>query len=334
MPYEKNFMSAEVKSNPETIFSSKKETTDFIVKNIPGYTEEQLGALAGDEQTTLNQFLEKANEGSEWTDPHGFKINIAGNKFRILMSNENQEAGEDFLANAAFQNFSSGFEIYQKMLESDINKEEVMQRMHDLYRRLDTKEKSEKLEELQELMNFALSSSENSKFNKNDFAKKISSLSINEDFKQEWNKKEGDVSGDLKMINNVLAFRIEKDGNVSLHIRPSSTKPNELLPSVRDGITKLVQEIKSGNIKGANIVMKSWLLNSDYEAIIERFFGKKLEFKNISDDDEDVLPAQYLALQYNSKELEKYLKTGRKPEVRKIELTKEEILDKFGRGGA
>lgn len=335
MPFERNFMSAETRLNTETVFQSKEEIADFVIKNIPGYTEAQLNESVGDEQSTLSQFLERANNGSEWTDPHGFKINIAENKFRISMNGENKENNNEFLSNTAFQNFSSGFETYQKILQSpDINKKEVMQNMHNLYKRVDEKEKSEKVKELRELIDFVIAGCENNTFNKEEFAKKLSNLSISKDFKQEWNKKAGDASGDLTMLNNVLAFKIEKDGDISLHIRPNNTKANEVLPSIRNGIEKLVQEIKSDNVKGGNIVMKSWLLNSNYEAIIERFFGKKLDFKNVSDEDEDVLPAQYLALQYNSKELEKYLKTGKKPEVRKIELTKEEILDKFSGGKA
>jgi len=335
MPFERDFISAEIKPSPETIFNSKEEISDFVIKNILGYTEAQFNEPVGDEQATLSQFLEKANDGSEWADPHGFKINVAENKFRISMNSENKENSNEFLSNTAFQNFSSGFETYQKVLQSpDINKKEVMQNMHNLYKRVDEKEKSEKVKELRELVDFVIAGCENNKFNKEEFAEKLSELSISEDFKQEWNKKAGDTSGDLTMLNNVLAFKIEKDGNIFLHIRPNNAKANEVLPNIRNGIEKLVQEIKSGNIKGDNIVMKSWLLNSDYEAIIERFFGKKFDFKNVPDEDEDVLPAQYLALQYNSKELEKYLKTGKKPEVRKIELTKEEILDKFSGGKA
>lgn len=335
MPYEINFIPAENKLNPETVFQSKEEIAGFVIKNIPGYTEAQLSEPVGVEQATLSQFLEIANNGSEWTDPHGFKINITENKFRILMNDENKKNSNEFLSNTAFQNFSSGFETYQKLLQSpDINKNEVMQNMHNLYKRVDEKEKSEKVKELRELIEFVIASCENNTFDKKEFAKKLSNLSISEDFKQEWNKKAGDTSGDLIMLNNVLAFKIEKDGNISLHTRPNNTKANGIFPNIRSGIEKLVQEIKNGNIKGGNIVMKSWLLNNDYGAIMERFFGKKLDFKNVSDEDEDVLPAQYLALQYNSKELEKYLKTGKKPEVKKIELTQEEIFDKFGGSNA
>jgi hypothetical protein len=347
MPYERNFISIETKLSPETVFQSKEEITDFVIKNIPGYTEAQLNEPVGDEQTTLNKFLEKANNGSEWTDPHGFKINIAENKFRISTNSENKENNNEFLSNTAFQNFSSGFETYQKILESNLNKEEIAQKMHALYRILNSQERSEKIQELEEVMgftpcgaklkleesaeliNFALSNAENNKFNKEEFAKKLSSLSIREDFEKEWNNKGGDISGDLTMLNNVLAFRIEKDGDISLHIRPANIKANELLRNIKEGFKKLSEEMKNGDIRGNNIAMKSWLLNSDYEAVIERFFGKKLDFKNVPNDDQDVLPAQCLALQYNSKELEKYLKTGLMPKLRKIELTKDEILDKF-----
>lgn len=329
---EKNFIAGETKPSPETIFESKKGIVGFILNSVPSYMEEQLDVSIGDGQTTLNQFLEKANDGSEWTDPHGFKINIMGNKFRILINNEQRETGEEFLSNTAFQNFSSGFETYQRILKSDANKEEVMQRMHALYERLNKQEKSKKIEELRELIYFVLSAAENNKFSKEEFAKKISSLSIAEDFRQEWNKKAGDTAGDLTMLNNVLAFRVEKDGNISLHIRPTDIKANELLRNIKEGIVKLLEEIKKGNIQGKNIVMKSWLLNGDYEAVIERFFGKKLDFKDVPDEDDDVLPAQHLALQYNSRELKKYLKTGKRPKVRKVELTREEILDKFNGG--
>lgn len=334
MPFNGELIQTQNITNPEATFGLKKETTDFIIRNIPGYTAEQLDISVGNEQTTLNQFLENAIDGSEWTDPHGFKINIIGNKFRILVNDEKRETGEEFLSNIAFRNFSSGFETYQKILESDANKEEITQRMHALYERLNKQEKSKKVEELRGLIYFALSAAENNKFSKKEFAKKISSLSISENFKQEWNKKAGDMAGDLIMLNNVLAFRAEKDGNISLHIRPTNVKANELLRNVKEGVVKLSEEIKKGNIRGINIVMKSWLLNSDYEAVIERFFGKKLDFKDVPDNDEDVFPAQHLALQYNSRELEKYLKTGKRPKVKKIELTKEEILDKFKGGEA
>jgi antibiotic biosynthesis monooxygenase (ABM) superfamily enzyme len=79
MPYERNFMSTEIKSNSEKIFNSREEITDFVMKNIPGYTETKLNEPTDGEQSTLSQFLERANNGSEWTDPHGFKINIFAN---------------------------------------------------------------------------------------------------------------------------------------------------------------------------------------------------------------------------------------------------------------
>lgn len=67
-------------------FDSKEETTLFILEKIPGYTESEIDKPVGDEQATLNQFLTRANNGSEWTDPHGFKINVIDGKFKVTMS--------------------------------------------------------------------------------------------------------------------------------------------------------------------------------------------------------------------------------------------------------
>ena len=67
-------------------FDSKEEVARFILEKIPGYKELEMDKPVGDEQATLNQFLARANNGSEWTDPHGFKINVKDNKFEITMN--------------------------------------------------------------------------------------------------------------------------------------------------------------------------------------------------------------------------------------------------------
>lgn len=67
-------------------FNSKEEVIRYILEQIPRYTESEMDKPVGDEQATLNQFLVRANNGSEWTDPHGFKINVKDNKFEITMN--------------------------------------------------------------------------------------------------------------------------------------------------------------------------------------------------------------------------------------------------------
>lgn len=67
-------------------FNSKEEAARYILEKIHGYEESEMDKSIGDEQATLNQFLARANNGSEWTDPHGFKINIIENKFKITMN--------------------------------------------------------------------------------------------------------------------------------------------------------------------------------------------------------------------------------------------------------
>ncbi|MBU4347250.1 hypothetical protein KJ586_00050 [Patescibacteria group bacterium] len=82
-------MFSETPRNLETnlnSFGSREETTRYILEKIPGYTESEIDKPVGDEQSTLNQFLTRANNGSEWTDPHGFKINVVENKFKITMN--------------------------------------------------------------------------------------------------------------------------------------------------------------------------------------------------------------------------------------------------------
>ena len=82
-------MFSETSRNFETnlnSFNSKEEATRYILENIPGYAESEMDKPVGDEQATLNQFLARANSGSEWTDPHGFKINVIENKFKITMN--------------------------------------------------------------------------------------------------------------------------------------------------------------------------------------------------------------------------------------------------------
>jgi len=79
-------MFSETPRNFETNFGSKEEAVKFILENIPSYTNLEMDKPVGDEQSTLNQFLARANNGSEWTDPHGFKINVIDNKFKITMN--------------------------------------------------------------------------------------------------------------------------------------------------------------------------------------------------------------------------------------------------------
>lgn len=68
------------------LFDSKEEATRFILERIPGYSESEMDKPVGDEQANLNQFLARANNGSEWTDPHGFKINVIDGKFKVTMN--------------------------------------------------------------------------------------------------------------------------------------------------------------------------------------------------------------------------------------------------------
>lgn len=95
MLHEKGFMPGENTLNHARLVQSKEAVVNFITSNISGYTEAQLDEPIGDAQATLNQFLEQANNGSEWTDPRGFKINIEDGQFMIFINDENKVVGLD-----------------------------------------------------------------------------------------------------------------------------------------------------------------------------------------------------------------------------------------------
>lgn len=63
---------------------SKEQAISFILNNVPGYTEADFDIPVGDKQATLHEFLNSRKNGSEWTDPHGFRIDIIGSEFKIF----------------------------------------------------------------------------------------------------------------------------------------------------------------------------------------------------------------------------------------------------------
>ncbi len=79
-------MSRESGPGIEVIMVTREKVIDFILKNVPQYSKAELDRTVGDGQTTLNYFLNEAKNGSEWTDPHGFKINVLNDEFKITIN--------------------------------------------------------------------------------------------------------------------------------------------------------------------------------------------------------------------------------------------------------
>jgi len=78
-------MTVENRKPRELKFTSKGQTMEAIFAHVPGYNKTNLDEPVGQNQTTINQFLNNKNEGSEWTDPQGFKINIVNGEYKLSL---------------------------------------------------------------------------------------------------------------------------------------------------------------------------------------------------------------------------------------------------------
>ncbi len=252
-------------------------------------------------------------------------------KMENFQVDEKQEKKDNFLKNNAFKNFAKGFEVYQELLSFSEDKEEIINRMKDLYKKNDKiDEKNIALMEIIDMMDYALTSSENGEFNQEDFADKISSLSIADYFEKQWNLKEGDVDQGMDMLNSTIAIKEEGD-NISIHIKPSNTEASSVGNEIKDGFSRLAEKINSGKITCDKIIMKSWLLNEEHQRMAERFLGRGVEVEDVPKDDPSFVSTQSLALQYSSKELKKYLETGNKPKIGKVVYGKGDFVQRFGK---
>ncbi len=251
---------------------------------------------------------------------------------------ENTKIKESILANSAFIRFADGFKLYQNLLHdenSENAKNTLTGRMTELYNsRLNgTDEDAQHYtakRELNKIINSILQDCQENNFSENSLAEKITSSSIVNLFLAEWNRQENEVEEGSGMIhvNDIIAYK-EGENEISLHIRPTDVKSSELIFKIRDGFKTIGAKLAAGEIKADKIVMKSWLLNKKMEKKAKLLLGDKISIQDTSSDDNDVAAIQLLALQYNNKSLENYLKTGEKPEVRQVIMTKEEFIAKF-----
>lgn len=237
-----------------------------------------------------------------------------------------RENKEKILSNLAFKRFAGGFELYQKLInreDSSATRDLIISRMRELYKPRPNSQ-DVRLNEAQnnlrsallELILSTLRECEEKKFDANDFAEKISAPPLYDLFSAEWNRSATEVEKDSGMIhvNECIAYKQEKDGAISLHIRPVGIKSNDLWDKWKDGVKSIKELIKSGKISANKVIMKSWLLSRDKKA------------EKVSPDDDEYDSIQFLALQYNQLSLKNYLETGNKPEVRQIIMTKDEFL--------
>ena len=241
-----------------------------------------------------------------------------------------QEKAESLAGNPAFRRFTGSFELYQKLYESEPNREEMMHRMHEFYLARFSQPIDEAIpnvEKAKSLLEGALNDCEARNFTALGFAKNLVNLRLADEMLDMWNPDQefGREGADKYRLNAVVHYNDEGDGVISLHLGTSGASSEEFLTKTIEGFVLLAKKIKSGEIKAKTITMKSWLLGKRSESKVKALLGEDIEIRDTDPADKEVEGIQQTALEHNNKSFERYLKTGEKPDVRQIEL----LSDKF-----
>lgn len=252
---------------------------------------------------------------------------------------EGMKTKERILSNPAFVRFSSGFELYQDLLnaeDDESNRGAIIKRMLDLYAlRLNSADEetqqSTAKRELSKIIDLTLQKCQENNFSRDNFADRLATSPVINLFLSEWDRQTDEVEEGSGMIhvNEVIAYKKEGESEISLHIRPTGVESAELISKIIDGFQAIGTKLEAGEIQADSIIMKSWLLNKKMEQKAKMLLGGSISIEDTASDDTDAVAVQHLALQYNKRSLEKYLKTGEKPEVRQVIMTRDEFVARF-----
>ncbi len=217
--------------------------------------------------------------------------------------------------------------------QGDYDIKEIKERMHVLYPEMEPPEEVERREryfKMKEIIRRVFESSEEGRFSKEQLALMIVESGLADFFLTIWNPKPGESTdmGTHVLVNRAVAYQVDNEDVISLHIKaPPFKNTSEILLELVDGFTK-VAELLGNKFKDVKqITMESWLLGRSFDEKIKAFFGDNVVVEDVEDGQEG---GQLMSLQYNRRALEEYLKTGKKPEVRKIVMTRGQFLERFG----
>ncbi|HOX60977.1 MAG TPA: hypothetical protein PLV72_03155 [Candidatus Magasanikbacteria bacterium] len=254
---------------------------------------------------------------------------------------EMQEVGlrEMLLSNEAFLRLVRGFEIYQKVYNDTDDEEEkivIKERMRSQYGQksslVEDPEHRQRFERAVNARDVVFKLCEDGVFKKEDLVDMLLNFGSAENFLKNINHREGDVEAGTGhiLVNSIIAYGLEKNDEVSLHIKPANVSNFEqLIGLVLEGFNLIANEMKGGKLNNIkNVQMESWLLGSAFGDKIKKILGNDV-ITTKADNSESMEEVQSLALKYNSRSLEKFLRTGEKPEVRQLIMTKEEFINKF-----
>lgn len=241
---------------------------------------------------------------------------------------------EALLSNPAFQRFVKNWELYQKLLkENPDNLEEIKQRMHELYpdRELPNDPvMRERMIKFKEILTSIFNGTETGIFSQEKLVSAILQSGLIDTFLSIWNPKPGESAdiGNHRMVNNMVAYALEKDGSMSLHVKAAPVAGTaEIMMAVVDGFGKVAEKLLEKEFEDVKqITMESWLLAKGFDDKIKAILGDNIVLEDVPDD----LEVQILALQYNGRSLGEYLKNGKLPPIRRLTMTKEQFLERFG----
>ena len=244
---------------------------------------------------------------------------------------------EQLKENASFKRVARSFEIYQKALQEEgADIEALKNRMHEVYQAkistdtIKEKGKTRALEYTESnipFFTYALTQAEQGTFTMEEFTKESIRMGVAETLLENWAPKIGKGEGGEIHINELMYYTEEKDGKVSVHINPSGVKSENLIPKVLEGFQMIAKSIKEGTLTSDTVSMTSWLLNKGFEPTVKMLFPKaNLHFEELPDEERGVANIQNLALTFNGRSLNEFLKTGQRPPVRRLTLSADEFV--------
>lgn len=250
---------------------------------------------------------------------------------------------EQFLAAPQFQRMFEVVATYQRLLEENKSDQEkydlIKKRFHDEFDPppLEESERPALYNESLALRKQVLLLSEAGHLTKEKLATLLARSVLADGMLEQYHAKPGGDATENggKLINEVVAYNSKKDEDwVNLNIIPTSVRgTGELLVKIKEGFQAVAQELKNGPLQHVKQVeMHSWLLGPDFADKVAVIFGEDAKITDLSDDPDlsTTKQIQDVALSYNKRAVERYLLTGKLPEVRELKMTSEDFIKRFG----
>jgi len=254
--------------------------------------------------------------------------------------------GREYLSSPVFLRFAEGWILYQRMLreaQTEKEKKHIRQLMKEIYpnqrllfKKVRTREKEGNHNAVKDSL---FSASENPQNLTPQIISHLAAVAAPEtNFLAEAENPAGNEAESFFQVNEFISYSFDGEISISVHC---DTMPavgtSVLLAKTLEGLQEIGRKMKTGEgglEKIELVTMVSWLLGPDFQDKLDKIFGKDtVHYEDVNPDNTvegEEVGGRYVALMFNKRALERYLKTGQKPEVRRLDLSREEFLAKFG----